>query len=67
MRGPSFEAVAGATAPQDDGLLFFDVFFFLTAGLFLAAARFGAAFAALRILGRLSNAARCAAASAALA
>jgi hypothetical protein len=52
-------------APQDKDFLF-DVFFFLTAGFFLTAPRFGAAFAAVFFaFGRLRSAARWAADSAA--
>src|SRR6266436_5391411 len=56
-------------APQDEVFFFFDVFFdvfFLAAAGFFLVAAF-AALAALRAFGRLPNAARCAAAKAALA
>ena len=49
-------------APQDEAFFFLDVFFLAAAGCFLATA-----FAALRAFGRFPNAARCAAANAALA
>src|SRR5436190_8485635 len=59
---PSFETRA-MRAPQDEEL-FLGAFFFLIATIFFFATGF---FAALRAFGRLRNAARCAAASAALA